>query len=306
VDVLADVLSRTRVRGSLHSSPDLNAPWGIAMDRSRSASFHIVVRGTCILRTASRPDLQLVQGDIVLISHGDDHRLLDHPDAEAQTVEWYLERYGDVRTDGHGARTELLCGSYAFGGEAEHPVLRLLPAVLHIPAVRATARRELHAVLQLLVDECAGPTIGSSAIVDRLIDVLLIQLVRAWLEEGPAPAGWLSALQDPVVGPCLELLHDDPGAAWTLERLAAAVHVSRATLARRFASAVGDPPMAYLARLRIDRAADLLTTTERTLASIARSVGYESDFALSKAFKRTRGTSPAEHRRQHRDEAGVA
>jgi len=155
----------------------------------------------------------------------------------------------------------------------------------------------VHQIADLLVAETSDPGLGTTTALDRLIDLLLIAFVRTWLTDLEEPnADWLTALTDPIIGPCLERLHADIGSEWTLQRLADDASVSRSTIARKFTSAVGEPPLNYLTRIRLDRAADLLRSSDATLATIAREVGYDSEFALSKAFKRVKGLSPTAHR----------
>ena len=171
-------------------------------------------------------------------------------------------------------------------------LLGALPRVLLVPH-----EGELCAVLDLTVAEVTRNAAGQQAVLDRLLDLLLLTTLREWFARPEAdPPAWYRALGDPVVGHALRLLHDRPAERWSIASLAAEAGVSRATLARRFADLVGEPPMSYLTSWRLSLAADLLARTDDTVESIARQVGYESGFGLSVAFKRVHGTRPSDHR----------
>jgi transcriptional regulator GlxA family with amidase domain len=157
--------------------------------------------------------------------------------------------------------------------------------------------------LRLLALEISRPQPGAAAVLNRIVDILLVQLLRAWLDSGQArahTASWLSALTDPIAGPALAILHNQPGRDWTVTSLAAAIGVSRATLARRFPAQVGATPAAYLTRWRMDLAAQRLRDTEDTVGAIARSLGYTSEYAFNHAFTRARRISPGRYRTKSR------
>lgn len=176
-----------------------------------------------------------------------------------------------------------------------------MPDVLHIPARRANLG--LDATLRLLAHELAQPQPGAAAVLNRLVDILLVQVLRIWLTtslSSTRPASWLSALTDPVAGPALATLHAQPGRSWTVDSLAAGIGVSSATLARRFTTKVGESPAAYLTRWRMDLAAQRLRDTDDTVGAIARSLGYISEYAFNRAFTRHRHIPPGRYRTQAR------
>lgn len=189
-----------------------------------------------------------------------------------------------------GGETILLTGTYASVGAVGQRLLRTLPERLLLPAEAGE-----RALVELLAREVTRDTPGQDAVLDRLLDLLLIATLRAWLAREEAPR-WSRARADPVVGRALSLLHGDPARRWTVAGLAAATGLSRAAFARRFAELVGEPPMTYLTGWRVDVAADLLRGSEAKLAEIADAVGYGSPFALSAAFKRALGVSPQQYR----------
>lgn len=294
MDVLADILEVTRLRGDIFCHAAAAAPWGLRVEASPKASFHHVIAGSGWL-VAGRPR-RLEAGDLVLLPHGSGHALCDDPRSpRVSLAEWRAQR----GRRSSGPRTELLCGTYELeGGGRSHPVLRLLPPVIHIPG-RDSA--PLQATCQLLIDEYGRPDVGSSKVVSRLLDVLFIQALRAWLDtQGEGTAGWLGALRDPAIGRALALLHRDPARPWTVRSLGTAAGLSRAVFARRFKQLVGVPPLSYLTEIRLDAAARLLRTTDDSLSTIAHSVGYTSEFAFNRAFRRTRGAPPGRFRRSAR------
>ena len=185
--------------------------------------------------------------------------------------------------------TVLLTGTYQLDGAVSQRLLRALPPLVVL------RRDEWDCpFIALLADEVVKDAPGQEAVLDRLLDLLLIAVLRAWFARPAAGApGWYRAASDPIVGPALRLLHEEPERAWTVASLATACRVSRATLARRFAELVGEPPMAFLTGWRLALAADLLLEPGATIGSVAARVGYASPFALSTAFKRVRGDQPA-------------
>jgi len=302
MDVLADVLTATRVGGALYCQSRLSAPWGMRFDHADNAGFHVVVRGSCWLRLEGREPVQLGPGDVVLLAHGSSHSLTDSPATPAvpfQEIAACGSRKGAwVDAGGGGAQTVLLCGAYHFEHDGPHPLLSLLPEVVHIPAERAEASGTLQAALHLFRREVGERGPGASTVVTRLIDVLFVYIVRSWLESLPdGRAGWLGALRDAQIGRALAGIHAQPERRWTVESLATQAAMSRAAFARRFLALVGEPPLAYLTRWRMDTAGRLLRDTTRPLSRIAEEVGYESEFAFNKAFRRARGISPGRYRR---------
>jgi AraC-like DNA-binding protein len=194
-------------------------------------------------------------------------------------------------------QTRILCASYQQDPAVTLPLLTLLPEVLHIASGHTNVT--LDTTVRLLAHEIARPQPGAAAVLNRIVDILFVQLLRTWLEASPPadrPASWLSALTDPVAGPALAALHAEPGRDWTVSSLSAAVSVSTATLARRFLGSVGETPAAYLTRWRMDLAAQRLRDTDDTVGTIARSLGYTSQYAFNRAFTRARHTPPGRYR----------
>src|SRR5215831_11077512 len=266
------------------------------------AAFHAVTDGIAWLRIAGRPGIRLMPGDIVLLPTGTAHILASAPDADTvpfdhRAAENALMAGGDLHLGTGIGQTRILCASYHQDPAVTVPLLTLLPDVLHIPSCRASTA--LETTLRLLAHEISRPQPGAAAVLNRIVDILFVQLLRDWLDTGPAQAhtaSWLTALTDPIAGPAVAMLHTQPGHDWTVTSLAAATGVSRATLARRFAAQVGCTPAAYLTRWRMDLAAQRLRDTGDTVGAIARSLGYTSEYAFNRAFTRARQVPPGRYR----------
>jgi AraC-like DNA-binding protein len=299
-DVLTAVLERSGLRGRVYCRTEAHAPWGLSLGAQPGAVFHAVAAGACWLTHAGER-VQLAAGDLLLFPRGATHTLSDAPRSRAVALEDWLAsiRKGGRRTLGarQGDATSVLCGVYEFDvPTGAHPVLELLPERVHL---RPSAQRaDLAGTLASLHGEHERGPLGSGLVIARLLDVMFVQIVRAWAETEPRRAGWIGALREPALARALLAIHRDPGRAYSVEELAKLGGTSRATLARRFAEQIGEPPLSYLTRVRLDEAARRLTQTEASLAAIAQAVGYTSEFAFNKAFRRQYGEPPGRYRQR--------
>jgi AraC-like DNA-binding protein len=242
-----------------------------------------------------------VSGDVVLIGSGVAHTLSDDPRTPAEPWERALETMKDrlaSRGPSPGAETTtLLCAAYDFEREAQHPLLSLLPRLIHLHEGSSATGEQFDALVRLLLHEANGRRAGAEIVIPRLVDSLLVLILRAWLEGQPeGAAGWFGALRDPQIGRALTLLHERPEHPWTVARLSKEVGLSRAAFARRFAELVGEPPLKYLTRWRMSLAARLLRTTSDSVDVVASRVGYDSSTAFGKAFVRHLRVSPGRYR----------
>jgi AraC-like DNA-binding protein len=313
VDPLADVLDLSRVSGAVMAQLIAHEPWGVAVDPLPSAVFHAVVAGTCWLRIPGRSPQHLMPGDVVLLPTNTPHELVSSVDARTESLAQFEKDSrrtpdGDLIIHGPGAATRVLCAAYDYDHEVAHPLMSQLPLVLYVPAGMPGDDGGVAATLRLLALELGGRPPGSRAAVGRLIDVMLIHAMRAWLrmQDDHATDGWLLALRDPVVASAMNAIHQQPDEPWTIDKLARHVSVSRATLARRFGDLVGETPPEYLTRWRMNLAAQRLRDTDDTIAAVAAAVGYRSEYSFSRAFTRHRGIAPGRYRRQARTRAAVA
>lgn len=303
MDVLTDVLRVSALGNAILNRSELVAPWGLEVGVEVRAAIHIVQRGLCWLRVAKRAPVRLGPGDVVLVPRGTVHALLDHPRTPAEPFERSLKRMQTrlarrSRAVSPEETSVLVCAEIKFDQAEPHPLMSLLPEMIHIPAEAAEGDGGLQAVARLLAREAVGDRMGAELVVPRLIDTLLVFVVRRWIEQQPAQsAGWLGALRDAEIGRALALIHEEPSYRWTVDELAKRVAMSRAAFARRFTSLVGEAPHAYVTRWRMNLAARLLRTTSSSAEQIAAQVGYESPTAFSVVFRRHLAVSPGKYRR---------
>ncbi|HEV2779424.1 MAG TPA: AraC family transcriptional regulator [Actinophytocola sp.] len=308
MDVLESLLDGPRARGAFLLRSVMDPPWSLRIRDESPLTVVAMVRGWAWLLPDEGAPHRLAAGDVAVVRGPDHYTMADDP-ATAPTVvispgqvctrvsdgahlaeEWDL----GVRTwgaDPDGA-TVMLTGTYEHAGEISRPLLSALPGVITLTAADWDTP-----LVSLLAEEIVRDHPGQRAVLDRLLDVLLITALRTWFgkQRDRAPA-WYRAQGDPVVGKALQLLQNAPAHPWTVAKLAAEAGVSRAALARRFTELIGEPPMSYLTNWRLALAADLLCQPDVTIGAVARQVGYSTAFALSAAFKRERGISPQQHR----------
>lgn len=307
MDVLADVLSVTRLGATVIAQAELVPPWGLEIDPMAEAAVHLVQRGSCWLRTTDqRAPIHLGSGDLVLIRGGVGHSVCDDPKTKPaphrQVLDAMPRRLAALPKSRAHETTSVLCAKYLFQQVGPHPLISLLPSLIHLPACEAERHVQLQLLLQLLRREAIEPGSGSELVVPRLVDSLLVFILRAWLAAQPVgTGGWFGALRDPAIAKALSLVHEQPHARWSVEGLARRVGQSRATFARRFVELVGETPLAYVTRWRMCLAAKLLCETGVTLDEIASRAGYETTAAFSKAFRRSHGRAPGRFRTQARE-----
>ncbi|MEV0684180.1 AraC family transcriptional regulator [Nocardia sp. NPDC050378] len=305
MDALAGLLEGPRARGAFLMCSLLDPPWSLRVQDQAPLTVLAMIRGKGWVSTESGSPQQVGAGDVVIFRGPQPYTVSDDPATEPQII----VQPGQVTTtpDGEilcetltlgvrqwgtdpGGETLMVTGTYESAGAVSTRLLRALPQVAVLPRGDLDSR-----LLDLLVDEATRDRPAQGAVLDRLLDLLLIAALRAWFARDDAPA-WYHAYSDPLVGKALRLLQHNPAHSWTVVALADAVGMSRAALARRFTELVGEPPMTFLTEWRLSLAADLLAETDSTVESIARQVGYGSAFALSTAFKRHFGMSPRDHR----------
>ncbi|RKH38682.1 AraC family transcriptional regulator [Corallococcus sicarius] len=309
MDVLADSLRSLRLKTEVYGRLELSAPWGIKLDLGHPGFFHAISRGSCWLEVEGQR-LALAAGGWVFILGGAPHAFRDTLRTRTRPLpELYAEtgaRCGGVlRHGGGGPQTTLLSFSFGFTGTWLNRLLAGLPRVLHIKGDGAGATRGVEALIQFVAAEMEAGRPGHDLVATRLADVLFIHALRTHVEAFPeAKGGWLRALEDPQLGRVLQQLHDRPQHPWTVETMAKLASMSRSTFAARFQKVVGESPLTYLTHWRMHTAMQRMAEGDASLTAIAESVGYDTDSAFGKAFKRHAGKTPGEYRRQLRQRAG--
>lgn len=298
-DPLGAALHHLRMDGACYFRSELTEPWRLSLPAMGDCLwFHVVTSGRCWLAVPGEEPRLLQPGELALVPHGQGHDLWSAPGLPAPPAiqdiphEFVSERYAVLRHDGGGAPASLVCGAVRFDHPTGYGLMALLPRLMVVadPAVEST--------LRLFAEEARVLLPGGETVITRLADVLVIQAIRSWLASAPeARAGWLGALRDPQVGRAVALVHREPARAWTVAGLASAVAMSRSAFAARFTELVGEPVMGYVTRWRMHVAAGRLRAGEVSVAEVARELGYRSEAAFSRAFKRVTGVSPGSVRR---------
>jgi len=307
MDAIDGLLDGPRARDAFLLRAVLDPPWCLRIQDRAPLSLVAVVRGDTWVLPDDREPVRMRPGDVAIALGPDPYTVADDPATPPQAVihpgqrcttvdgqDLHQEMDLGVRTWGTSpdGASMMLVGTYQVDGEIGRRLLAALP-----PLVVLSGQSWRSPLLPLLAEEIGRNEPGQQAVLDRLLDLLLIAVLRAWFAraEAETPA-WYRAQGDPVVGPALRLIHNNPAYPWTVAELARRTGASRAAFARRFTELVGEPPMTYVTGWRLALAADLLRDPDATVGSVARQVGYGTPFAFSAAFKRVRGVSPQEHR----------
>lgn len=301
MDTLTHVLNTMRLKSSVYCRSELGSPWGLHFARRPCAVFHVLHRGTGYLQAAGESDLlALEEGDVALLPGGDEHLLIEKPGAPIfRDLE--LDQWGEcalMRWSEQPAAV-VLCGTFDFEHIETFSLFNYLPRVLIVQR-KHSAGSALNSVLEMMAAEAQTQRPAREVALRRLADLLFIQIIQHWVEtRGVEQAGWLGALQDRTIGESLALMHSQPDHPWTVADLARAVKYSRSSFAARFTALVGEPPMEYLTRWRLQLAIRLLREhPAMPISQIARSVGYSSEAAFSRAFKQKLGAPPGGYRRE--------
>jgi len=291
--------------GTFYSRCEFSAPWGLVLPPLDGCwMFHVVTAGECWIEVAPGESQLLRPGLLAVVPRGDGHRLASAPDVAGVKLfdlprEPVSERYEILRQQGGGAVCHLVCGAVRFEQPAAERLRELLPALLLADAAAGPQADWLQSTLRLMGAEAGALRPGGESIVTRLADILVIQAIRAWIENDPsAQNGWLAALRDPQIGRAMALVHRDPARVWTVASLASAVAMSRSAFAARFTDLVGEPAMRYLARWRMQVASARLREEAVPLGELAGGLGYDSEASFSRAFKRVVGVAPGALRRR--------
>ncbi|MDF3935881.1 AraC family transcriptional regulator [Pseudomonas citronellolis] len=314
MDALSETLRVVRLVGAIFINARFTAPWCYQSPRADSVTqllepgaeqvviFHLITEGECYVELGKAPPRRLVAGDAVLFPLGDTHRMCSEPGlapASGARLDAVLARRPrQLAYGGGGATTRLVCGYLACDARLARLLLAGLPALVQVNLRGSSAGAWLEASVRYALAEARSPRPGGAGVLAKLAEVLFIEMLRLYMEgQDGHRIGWLAGLHDRIVGAALNALHGDPAHAWTLEELARSAGTSRSVLAERFQHLVGNSPMQYLTQWRMVLAANLLRGSNAPLARIAEDVGYQTDTAFSRAFRREYGAPPAAWRR---------
>jgi len=314
MDVLSDVLRMIRLEGALFLNGDFHDPWCVQTPSGAElarlllpagqplAVCHFVLEGQCWVLPQAGAPVRLQAGEIAVFPHGEPHQLSSDrrlmPARFDDVVQPRLPELNRVRYGGDGERTVIVCGWFAFERELPNPLLATLPGLFTACLRQRPSGPWIEQSVRHALEVASSHQPGAQVMSAKVAELLFVEALRGHVEAlPPAQTGWLAGLRDPQVGRCLALLHAEPQRAWSVAELAQAVNLSRSALAQRFTELLQVPPMQYLKRWRLATAARLLCSGSRSLAQVAGSIGYESEAAFNRAFKREYGVSPGVWRR---------
>lgn len=319
MDAFSEVLRALRLESGLFLDAEFTAPWCIDSAPGKEdvrhilpsaehvAIYHLLVEGSCRARLPDEGSIvDLVAGDLLMFPHGDGHLLgsdLSRSPVPAEKLAQPSPQGGLARIvhGGGGTRTKFVCGYLACDSRLCRPLLGALPRMLRVPLGDNDGAAWIVSTIQRAAAESRSPRVGTDAVLAKLAELLFVEAIRCHLESMPDDQrSWLAGLRDPHVSRALRLLHGDPGRAWTVDELGQEVGMSRSALAERFSQLIGEPPMQYLTRWRLALAARELREGNEAIVRIADQVGYESEAAFNRAFKREFGMPPATWRRHSR------
>jgi AraC-like DNA-binding protein len=314
MDVLSEVLKVVKLQGALFYNGEFSSPWSIRAASSKGLAhhlvpgaehvivYHLLTEGRASIRMENGETLPLRAGDLVMIPHGDPHIMENGPatttvDESLQLAQVLAQGLKLWRAGGGGEVTKFVCGYMACEPRLSQVFLSGLPPVFKISIHNDASGRWLEDSIRFSVNEAGVSRAGGEAVVAKLSEVLFVEALRAYITHLPSEQlGWLAGARDPEVGKTLALMHRNPARPWTLAGLAKEAGVSRSVLAERFRHYLGEPPMSYLTRWRLQVGAQMLASTSYSVAQIASDVGYESEAAFNRAFKREFETPPARFR----------
>jgi AraC-like DNA-binding protein len=318
MDPFSQVLNALRLEAGIFLDAEFTAPWcvdpapgkkarHILPSAEHVAIYHFVVEGHCRARLPEGPGaIDLKAGDLVMFPHGDGHLLgsdLRRPALLAETLVQASPEGGLARIlhGGGGERTRFICGFLACDSRLCRPLIEALPRMLHVPLATNASTSWMVETLQHAAEESRAPRAGSDAVLAKLSELLFVEALRGYLETVPEQErSWLAGLRDPQVSRALGLMHAEPARPWTVDDLGHEAGLSRSALAERFTELIGEPPMQYLKKWRLALGARALTDGSEPVLHVAQRVGYESEAAFNRAFKREFGVPPATWRRQRR------
>jgi AraC-like DNA-binding protein len=318
MDAFSAALSSVHVTAAIFVDAEFSAPWGfvsppaaeiapiVAPGVERLVTYHLIAEGRARVRLEGLPDLEVAGGEVVIVPHGDAHTVLDGAPrtfvSSADAIgSFWSGQVETARFGGGGRVTKIVCGFFGCERDAARLFLAGLPPLLKVSLRGDPAGAWIETSILYLCREAAARRPGGTALLSRMAEALFIESLRRHMEGlPPGETGWLAGARDPVVGAALALMHRRPSRRWTLAELAAEAGASRSVLADRFQRLLGEPPLAYLARWRMQLAARRLRTTRDTVLQVAAEVGYDSEAAFNRAFKRAFQVPPARYRAARR------
>lgn len=299
MDALSGVLESAKLKTVVYPKFQFTSPWGIEMEQDSRSQFWRLLKGTCYLRVPGEKGIKMNVGDIVCIPHGSKHLISGKSNTTCVPASEFGKAYhnGKPLFQGKDEETILMGGHFEFTPSVQHPFIKSLPKVIHINNTTKELNLWLEQAALLMNEEISGEKIGSKLVLGRLVDILFVFIIRAYLQQVDTKAGFLMALKDNRISNSLKSMHEFPEKDWTLHQLAATAGMSRSLYCREFKRLVGETPLGYLTNWRILKSKEILSESKENISEIASKVGYQSEAAFNRLFKTKVGETPASYRR---------
>ena len=297
MDVLSVILEKLKLSSVVYFKSDFSAPWGMDIPKGPFAQFHIVTRGQCVLRTQDK-QFQLFAGDIIVFPLGTNHWLADRESSEKKNGQDVVQAIlnGKSLFEGDNISTTLICGHFEFDRNIEHPFVHELPEIIHITDTERKELSWLESITNLVIQEAGNENSGSNIIVNKLGEVLFIYALKAFIRKNSSKKGFLAAIQDERISKALRAIHNYPEKDWQLYSLSQIAGMSRTSFSNQFKALIGETPLTYITNWRILQAKELLKESEKSVGEIAESVGYQSEAAFNRVFKKRVAKTPLKYR----------
>ncbi len=298
MDVLSDLLKKIKLSSAVYFKSNFSSPWGMDIPKGPFAQFHIVSRGQCILKTKNSA-IQLFAGDIVVFPRGTSHWLADIESSERKNGQEVVQAImnGKSMFEGDKISTTLVCGHFEFDRSIDHPFINELPEIIHISDSEKNDLSWLKNISDLVIQEAGNEQSGSNVIVNKLGEILFIHVLRAYIQRRSTGNGFLAAIRDERISKVLKAIHTSPEIDWQLSSLAQLAGMSRTSFSNHFKAILGDTPLNYITQWRILQAKELLKESNKSVGEVAEEVGYQSEAAFNRVFKKRVLQTPLKYKK---------
>lgn len=297
MDILSDILSKVKLSSVVYFKSDFSEPWGMEIPKGPFAQFHIVTKGQCVLKTKDK-SIQLFAGDIIVFPLGASHWLANNENSKRYQGQDVVQSIlsGKSLFEGDKLSTTLVCGHFEFDKNLDHPFIKELPSIIHIDDTDLKQYSWLKNITDLVIEEAEKEQSGSGVIINKLGEILFVHTLRAFILKNKSVNGFIAAIQDERISKVLKEIHSSPENAWQLETLAQIAGMSRTSFINKFKMLIGDTPFNYLTQWRLLQAKELLKESNKSVGEIAEEVGYQSEAAFNRVFKKNIKQTPLKFR----------
>jgi len=299
MDALSEILQLIKLKSAVYFKSDFSSPWGMQITTGPYAQFHMVLKGKCIVEIPNQKPLELYAGDIVIFPFGNEHDLADSVNSEKEDGFKVVESIWNKNSlfNGDSFATTLICGHFEFDRNTKHAFVQSLPEFIHLTDLDRREFSWLENISNLIIQETGAEQMGNSIAINKLAEVLFIHIIRAYILQNKEKSGFFAALKNAKLNTILKLVHSSPEKNWTLQNLSTEAGMSRTLFANKFKEVVGETPLQYITNWRILKAKQFLTESSESISEIAEKVGYSSEAAFNRVFKKKVLETPAVFRR---------